>query len=108
VWRHSCIVSGAQRRRFAPVNFGGLSLGSVPTPPGSLGASINRRWIDDLPRRPPENPIMRSASAATIVGSGTLVRRGAKIRTTFDVYGHLLSGSHDDVRVRMDAYLAAR
>jgi integrase len=30
-----------------------------------------------------------------------------KIQTTFDVYGHLLPGSYDDVRARMDAYLAA-
>lgn len=29
----------------------------------------------------------------------------AKIQTTFDVYGHLLPGSRDDVRERMDAYL---
>lgn len=29
----------------------------------------------------------------------------SKIHTTFDVYGHLLPGSHDAVRVRMDAYL---
>jgi len=29
----------------------------------------------------------------------------AKIQTTFDVYGHLLPGSHDEVRKRMDAYL---
>lgn len=30
----------------------------------------------------------------------------SKIQTTFDVYGHLLPGSYDDVRERMDAYLA--
>lgn len=30
-----------------------------------------------------------------------------KIQTTFDVYGHLLPGSYDDVRQRMDAYLAS-
>jgi integrase len=29
----------------------------------------------------------------------------SKIQTTFDIYGHLLPGSHDDVRARMDAYL---
>ena len=29
----------------------------------------------------------------------------SKIQTTFDVYGHLLPGSYDDVRARMDAYL---
>ena len=30
----------------------------------------------------------------------------SKIQTTFDVYGHLLPGSYDDIRARMDAYLA--
>lgn len=30
----------------------------------------------------------------------------SKIQTTFDVYGHLLPGSYDDVRERMDAFLA--
>jgi len=29
----------------------------------------------------------------------------SKIQTTYDVYGHLLPGSHDEVRQRMDAYL---
>ncbi len=31
----------------------------------------------------------------------------SKIQTTFDTYGHLLPGSHDEVRERMDAYLAS-
>jgi integrase len=35
-----------------------------------------------------------------------MVMGHSKIQTTFDVYGHLLPGSYDDVRVRMDAYLA--
>jgi integrase len=29
----------------------------------------------------------------------------SKMQTTFDVYGHLFPGSHDEVRERMDAYL---
>jgi integrase len=29
----------------------------------------------------------------------------SKIQTTYDVYGHLLPGAHDEVRERMDAYL---
>ena len=29
----------------------------------------------------------------------------SKVQTTFDTYGHLLPGSHDEVRERMDAYL---
>lgn len=32
----------------------------------------------------------------------------SNIQTTFDVYGHLLPGSRDEVRVRMDAFLASR
>jgi hypothetical protein len=31
----------------------------------------------------------------------------SKIQTTFDIYGHMLPGSYDDVRARMNAYLAA-
>ncbi len=30
----------------------------------------------------------------------------SRIQTTFDTYGHLMPGSHDEVRLRMDAYLA--
>ena len=30
----------------------------------------------------------------------------SKIQTTFDVYGHLMPGSIDEVRSRMDAYIA--
>lgn len=30
-----------------------------------------------------------------------------KITTTYDIYGHLLPGAHDEVRRQMDAYLAA-
>ena len=30
----------------------------------------------------------------------------SNIQTTFDIYGHLLPGSHDEVRSRMDSYLA--
>jgi integrase len=31
----------------------------------------------------------------------------SKIQTTFDTYGHLIEGSCDEVRRRMDAYLEA-
>ena len=31
----------------------------------------------------------------------------SKIQTTYDVYGHLLPGSYNDVREKMNAYLAA-
>jgi hypothetical protein len=32
--------------------------------------------------------------------------RHSKIQTTFETCGHLMPGSHDEVRARMDAYLA--
>lgn len=32
----------------------------------------------------------------------------SKIQTTFDIYGHLMPGSRDEVRQRMDAYLEAQ
>jgi len=32
----------------------------------------------------------------------------SKIQTTFDIYGHLLPGSHGEMRVRMDAYLGTQ
>ncbi len=31
----------------------------------------------------------------------------SKIQTTFDIYGHLLPGGRDEVRKRMDSYLAS-
>ena len=47
--------------------------------------------------------IDRGANAKAI----QVVMGHSKIQTTFDIYGHLLPGSYDDVRDRMDAYLAA-
>jgi integrase len=32
----------------------------------------------------------------------------SKIQTTFDTYGHLIDGSRDEVRRRMDAYLEGK
>lgn len=40
-------------------------------------------------------------------GGATSPWASRKIQTIFDVYGHLLPGSHDEVRQRMDAYLGA-
>lgn len=50
--------------------------------------------------------------ASLLIAAGTnpktiqMLMGHSKIQTTFDTYGHLLPGSHDEVRVRMDAYLA--
>jgi hypothetical protein len=47
----------------------------------------------------------RAAVHAADACLGTQFMGHSKIQTTFDVYGHLLPGSHDEVRQRMDAYL---
>lgn len=53
----------------------------------------------------------RHTFASLLIDSGAnakviqAVMGHSKIATTFDVYGHLLPGSHDEVRLRMDAYL---
>lgn len=39
---------------------------------------------------------------------GQEVMGHSKIQTTYDVYGHLLPGSYDDVRARMDALSRGR
>lgn len=67
--------------------------------------------------RPPEllEPITmhecRHTFASLLIDSGANAKAiqefmgHSKIQTTFDTYGHLLPGSHDEVRERMDAYL---
>ena len=55
----------------------------------------------------------RHVVASLLIGSGANPKAvqefmgHSKIQTTFDVYGHLSPGCHDQVRARMDAYLAA-
>jgi len=54
--------------------------------------------VGELPRHQPHTEMERLQGDADRMGH-------SKIQTTFDVYGHLLPGSHDEVRKRMDAYL---
>jgi integrase len=60
-----------------------------------------------------ESPSPGLAHASLLIDSGANPKAiqqfmgHSKIQTTFDVYGHLLPGSYDDIRARMDAYLAA-
>jgi hypothetical protein len=49
-------------------------------------------------------PQWRSRAVRPTGGAGRFW--GYYRETTFDVYGHLLPGSYDDIRARMDAYLA--
>jgi integrase len=55
---------------------------------------------------------MRHTFASLLIDAGanpkaiqTFMGR-SKIQTTLDTYGHLMPGSHDEVRERMDAYLS--
>jgi integrase len=54
----------------------------------------------------------RHTFASLMIASGANVKAiqtcmgHSKISTTLDTYGHMLPGSHDEVRARMDAYLA--
>jgi integrase len=58
---------------------------TLPFAPMAIGKRAKRAW--------------KTAGVEAFMGH-------SKIQTTFDVYGHLMPGSHDEVRVRMDAYLA--
>lgn len=60
---------------------------------------------------PPHLHLCRHTFASLLIDSGANAKAiqefmgHSKIQTTYDVYGHLLPGSHDEVRERMDAYL---
>lgn len=83
-----------------------------------------RGWLRRLLRRPVTHTaeagaapislhLCRHTFASLLIDSGANPKAiqefmgHSKIQTTFDVYGHLLPGSHDEVRARMDSYLAS-
>lgn len=79
---------------------------------------LEREAAEDEGRTPdPLKPISlhlcRHTFASLLIDAGTnpkaiqVFMGHSKIQTTFDVYGHLLPGSHDEVRERMDSYLAS-
>lgn len=82
-------------------------------------ATVNKREkvVAERERREPELlvPISlhlcRHTFASLMIDSGANAKAiqefmgHSKIQTTFDVYGHLLPGSRDEIRERMDAYL---
>lgn len=97
--------------------------------PSTVDGRARRAWKShNLAEREAAEPEERSPSLVTLLTlhecrhtfASLLIDTGAnpkaiqvvmghsKIQTTFDVYGHLLPGSYDDVRARMDAYLANR
>ena len=75
------------------------------------GAAATGR--DPEPLRPITLHECRHTFASLLIDSGANPKAiqtfmgHSKIQTTFDIYGHLLPGSHDEVRERMNAYLVA-
>ncbi len=85
---------------------------STPFAPMAIGKRATKAW-----KAATLEPITlhecRHTFASLLIDSGanpkaiqTFLGR-SKIQTTFDTYGHLMPGSHDEVRERMDAYLEA-
>lgn len=101
--------AGGSDRKLAP-------LGEDPIRDGQL-APCGTRGDGQLASLDPEplTPITlhecRHTFASLLIDSGANPKAiqtfmgHSKIQTTFDIYGHLLPGSHDEVRERMDAYL---
>jgi integrase len=101
---------------------------AVPFAPMTVGKRAKRAWraVNDRERQEAERarrrpqllePITlhecRHTFASLLIDAGANPKAiqtfmgHSKIQTTFDTYGHLMPGSHDEVRERMDAYLAA-
>lgn len=86
--------------------------GSAPFAPMTIGKRSKLAW-----REAGLDPITlhecRHTFASLLIDAGANPKAiqafmgHSKIQTTFDTYGHLMPGSHDEVRARMDAYLGA-
>lgn len=82
-----------------------------PFAPTATGKRSRRQW-EKAGLEPITLHEARHTFASLLIDSGANPKAiqafmgHAKIDTTFDVYGHLLPGSHDEVRARMDSYLA--
>lgn len=89
-----------------------LAFGRSPTRPFAPTATDKRAkeawWLAQLP--PITLHECRHTFASLLIDAGTNPKAiqtylgHSKIQTTFDVYGHLMPGSIDQVRERMDAY----
>ena len=83
---------------------------TLPFAPMAVGKRAKRAW-----KAAKLEPITlhecRHTFASLLIDSGANPKAiqefmgHSKIQTTFDVYGHLMPGSRDEVRERMDAYL---
>ena len=83
-----------------------------PFAPMAIGKRAKKAW-QEAGLEPITLHECRHTFASLLIDSGANPKAvqeflgPSKIQTTFDVYGHLFPGSHDEVRTRMDAYLAA-
>ena len=88
----------------------GRSVGR-PFAPMAIGKRARRRW-EAAKLKPITLHECRHTFASLLIDAGANPKAiqtfmgHSKIQTTFDTYGHLMPGSHDEVRERMDAYLA--
>jgi integrase len=84
---------------------------AVPFAPMAVGKRAKRAWLD-AGLQPITLHKCRHTFASLLIDAGANPKAiqtfmgHSKIRTTFDTYGHLMPGSHDEVRERMDAYLS--
>ncbi|MEK6271393.1 MAG: site-specific integrase [Actinomycetota bacterium] len=85
---------------------------TLPFAPMAVGKRAKRVW-KEAGLEPITLHECRHTFASLLIDSGTNPKAvqqfmgHSKIQTTFDTYGHLFPGSHDEVRERMDAYLEA-
>jgi integrase len=83
-----------------------------PFAPMSVGMRARKAW-KAAQLKPITLHECRHTFASLLIDSGANPKAiqtfmgHSKIQTTFDTYGHLMPGSHDEVRARMDAYLGA-
>ncbi|HEX8690334.1 MAG TPA: tyrosine-type recombinase/integrase [Solirubrobacterales bacterium] len=88
-----------------------LPLALVRCRPCALRPAIERERREPKLLVPISLHLCRHTFASLMIDSGANPKAiqefmgHSKIQTTFDVYGHLLPGSHDEVRMRMDLYL---
>jgi hypothetical protein len=70
------------------------------------GVGRGRARADHAPRMPPYVRLAAHRCRRQPEAIQTFMGH-SKIQTTFDIYGHLMPGSRDEIRARMDAYLSA-
>ena len=84
----------------------------LPFAPMAIGKRAKRAWLDAGLASITLHEC-RHTFASLLIDAGANPKAiqtfmgHSKIQTTFDTYGHLMPGSHDEVRERMDAYLSA-